>query len=38
VGVRSLGPGVPGLFAVTPEQVVDSCVAGALAVVAAPGR
>lgn len=33
VGVRRLAPGVPGAFAVTPERVVESCVAGALATV-----
>ena len=36
VGVRELGPGVPGLFKVEPERVVESCVESALAVVGAP--
>lgn len=31
VGVRSLAPGVPALFAVAPEQIVRTCVASALA-------
>ena len=31
VGVRSLAPGVPGLFNVEPERVVRTCVASALA-------
>ena len=35
VGVRSVAPGVPGLFAVEPEQVVRTCVASALAIVQA---
>ena len=34
VGLRRLAPGVPDLFAVTAEQVVDSCVESALAAVA----
>ncbi len=33
VGVRSVAPGVPGLFTVEPEQVVRTCVASALALV-----
>jgi AcrR family transcriptional regulator len=33
VGVRELAPGVPGLFAVRPEDVVDSCVDAALGAV-----
>jgi AcrR family transcriptional regulator len=37
VGLRQLAPGVPGLFAVTPEQVVASCVAGAIGTVGAGG-
>ena len=37
VGVRQAAPGVPGLFSLSPEQVVDSCVAGALRLVGAPG-
>ena len=35
VGVRRLGPGVPGLFTVRPEQIVRSCVESALATVGA---
>jgi AcrR family transcriptional regulator len=35
VGVRSLAPGLPGLFTVEPERVVRTCIDGALAVVAA---
>jgi AcrR family transcriptional regulator len=35
VGVRSVAPGVPGLFAVEPAQVVRTCVASALAIVQA---
>ena len=31
VGVRSLAPGIPGLFSVAPEQIVRSCIASALA-------
>lgn len=31
VGVRQLAPGVPGLFAVEPEQIVRTCIASALA-------
>ncbi len=31
VGVRELAPGVPDIFTVTPQQVVASCVAGAMA-------
>ena len=31
VGVRSLAPGIPGLFAVEPEQVVRTCIDSALA-------
>ena len=38
VGVRQLAPGVPGLFSVTPERVVASCVASAMATVGAPAR
>ena len=36
VGVHHLAPGIPGLFEVSPEQVVRSCVASALATVGAP--
>jgi AcrR family transcriptional regulator len=32
VGVRQLAPGVPGMFSVAPEQVVETCVASALGV------
>ena len=35
VGVREVAPGVPGLFEVTPEQVVRSCVEDALVVAGA---
>jgi AcrR family transcriptional regulator len=37
VGLRRLAPGVPDLFRVTPEQVVDSVVASTLATVGAGG-
>jgi AcrR family transcriptional regulator len=35
IGVRQLAPGVPGIFRVTPERVVETCVANALACVGA---
>jgi AcrR family transcriptional regulator len=35
VGVKRLGPGVPGLFSIDADQVVRSCVAHALAIVSA---
>jgi AcrR family transcriptional regulator len=35
IGVRQLGPGVPGVFRVTPERVVETCVSNALATVGA---
>jgi AcrR family transcriptional regulator len=35
VGVRQLAPGVPGLFAVEPERIVQTCVDGAMAIVGA---
>ncbi len=35
VGVKRLAPGVPGLFAVAPDEVVRSCMAIALATVSA---
>jgi AcrR family transcriptional regulator len=35
VGVRSVAPGLPGLFTVEPQRVVRTCIEGALAVVAA---
>jgi AcrR family transcriptional regulator len=35
VGVQARAPGVPGLFAIAPEQVVRTCVANALACVGA---
>ena len=35
VGVRQAAPGVPELFAVSPEEVVQSCVASAMATVGA---
>ena len=31
VGLRLAAPGIPELFAVAPEQVVETCVASALA-------
>jgi hypothetical protein len=31
VGVRSLAPGIPGLFTVAPEQIVRTCIESALA-------
>jgi AcrR family transcriptional regulator len=37
VGVREAAPGVPGLFRVRPEQVVESCVQTVLATVRAAG-
>src|SRR5829696_6009438 len=37
VGVRSIAPGIPALFAVEPEQIVRTCVASALANVGAAG-
>jgi AcrR family transcriptional regulator len=33
VGIRSLGPGVPDLFSVAPERLVQTCVDSALALV-----
>jgi AcrR family transcriptional regulator len=33
VGLRQAAPGLPALFSVTPEQVVETCVAGARATV-----
>lgn len=35
VGMRRLADGSPGLFTVTPEQIVESCVASAMATVGA---
>ena len=35
VGVRTVAPGIPGLFPVEPERVVRTCIDGALAVVQA---
>jgi AcrR family transcriptional regulator len=35
VGVKQAGPGVPGLFAVEPDDVIASCVRSALATVGA---
>jgi AcrR family transcriptional regulator len=35
VGLRQLAPGIPGLFRVAPEQVVEACVNSALATVGA---
>ena len=37
VGVRSAAPGIPELFAVEPERVVETCVASALATVGYDG-
>jgi AcrR family transcriptional regulator len=36
VGVRQAAPGIPALFAIAPDEVVETCVRNALAVVAAP--
>jgi AcrR family transcriptional regulator len=38
VGVRQTGPGVPALFSITPDQVVESCVRGALLLVGSRDR
>jgi AcrR family transcriptional regulator len=35
LGVRQLAPGVPGLFSIKPERVVETCVSNALAIVGA---
>ena len=35
IGVQQLAPGVPGVFRVSPERVVETCVANALAMVRA---
>jgi AcrR family transcriptional regulator len=35
IGVRQLAPGVPALFAVDPERIVQTCVDGAMAIVGA---
>lgn len=35
VGVREVAPGVPGLFAVDPDRLVQTCVDGAMAIVGA---
>lgn len=35
VGVREVGPGIPELFTVAPERVVQTCVESALALVGA---
>ena len=35
VGVRSVAPGIPGLFTIEPERVVRTCVGNALALVVA---
>ena len=35
VGVRQLAPGVPALFPVDPERIVETCVEGAMAIVGA---
>jgi hypothetical protein len=31
VGIREAAPGIPALFAIAPERVVESCVQAALA-------
>jgi AcrR family transcriptional regulator len=36
VGVRQAAPGVPALFPVEPERIIETCVASALATVGAP--
>jgi hypothetical protein len=33
VGVRELGPGVPDLFSVAPDRVIETCVDSAVALV-----
>ena len=38
VGIRQLAEGVPGLFKVEPEDIVQTCVAGAMATVGAQPR
>ena len=38
VGIRQLAPGVPGLFKVAPEDIVQTCVASAMATVGAQPR
>ena len=38
VGIRQLAPGVPGLFKVAPEDIVQTCVASAMATVGARPR
>jgi AcrR family transcriptional regulator len=38
VGVRQAAPGIPALFAVTPEQVIETCVHANLATVSPTGR
>ena len=35
VGIRQAAPGIPDLFAIKPEQVVETCVASALQAVGA---
>ena len=35
IGVRQLAPGVPGIFGVAPERVVQTCIENALATVRA---
>jgi hypothetical protein len=38
VGVRRDAPGIPALFSITQDQVVESCVRGALLLVGASAR
>jgi hypothetical protein len=38
VGLRQAAPGIPELFPIEVERVVESCVAGALGAVGAPPR
>jgi hypothetical protein len=38
VGVRQAAPGIPAMFKVTPEQIVQTCVDSALATIGAPPR
>lgn len=37
VGIKQAAPGIPALFAIAPEQVVETCVASALQAVGAAG-
>ncbi|HZO59568.1 MAG TPA: TetR/AcrR family transcriptional regulator [Solirubrobacterales bacterium] len=38
IGIRQLAPGVPGIFKVEPQEIVRTCVAGAMAAVGAQPR